>query len=350
VRRFPWWAIAAGAAVVALVAAAVTTIAHGNGITARPAAGQAPGTTASPGHTRSAVQPVITRKAAWQVLAEYTKVNNHANWSRDSALLSTIEAGSSYVMDTGAYRAQRVTDPANRDYVAFGPEKAVFYIPRQPARSWPHFFVARVAYADLASPQHVTGTGYLLFTQASPGARWKDVLEPDVFPATGQAPQIAVNARGYAQEVSLAGNADGLSAPPAQIKPDTIRWLDAAAAAGADPADAGNLADLRDVQFWRRQLPDGTVTDKHFTGPWRAFGLRTTDGGAIFFYALTAKLELLPPPGDSLRVEIPGYYTPGQTLQSATVSYVEQFAAADPPRHRGGPRVVADVSSIAERG
>jgi hypothetical protein len=35
-----------------------------------------------------------------------------------------------------------------------------------------------VTHADQASPQEMTGTGYLLFAQASPGARWKDVLEP----------------------------------------------------------------------------------------------------------------------------------------------------------------------------
>jgi len=35
------------------------------------------------------------------------------------------------------------------------------------------------------------------------------------------------------------------------------------------------LADLRDVIFWRNQLPSGTVTDEHVAGPGPAFGLRT---------------------------------------------------------------------------
>jgi hypothetical protein len=296
------------------------------------------------------MQPVITRKAAQQVLARYATVSNQANWSRNDALLSAVEGGSSYVMDAGAYRMQRVTDPANRDYSAFKPDRPIFYIPRQPATSWPHFFVVKAVHADPASPQHVTCTGYLLFAQASPGAPWKDVLEPDAFPGGGQIPPIAVDAQGYAQQVSLTGNVGGLSAPPAQIQPDTVRWLDGNAAAGADPANAGNLADLRDVLFWRSRLPSGTVTDKHLPGPGHAFALRTTDSGAIIFYSLTARLKLTPPPGDAFRVEIPGYYSPAQTLNSATVGYVEQFAASDPPRGHGGPRVVADISSIAERG
>jgi hypothetical protein len=45
--------------------------------------------------------------------------------------------------------------------------------------------------------------------------------------------------------------------------------------AGADPADAESLADLRDVIFWRNQLPSGTVTDEHVAGPGPAFGSRT---------------------------------------------------------------------------
>ena len=70
----------------------------------------------------------------------------------------------------------------------------------------------------------------------------------------------------------------------------------------------------------------------------------------MFFYALTARLELTAPPGDTFRVEIPGYYSSSQTLQSAAVGFIEQFAAFDPPRGNGSPRVVADYSSIAGRG
>jgi hypothetical protein len=43
---------------------------------------------------------------------------------------------------------------------------------------YPHWFVVRVRYADLASPWHATGAGYVLFTQAAQGAAWKNALEP----------------------------------------------------------------------------------------------------------------------------------------------------------------------------
>ena len=350
-RRFPRWLPVAGAGVIVLIVAVAVVIAHG-GTPAAQLAGR--GTAAGAGNGSAApgtgLQPVITRKAAQQVLARFTSVNNEANKQYDNTLLATIEGGSSYVMDTGTYRMARVTDPKASQYAPFGPQQAVYYIPRQPAGAYPHFFVVKVANADLASPQHVTFTQYLLFAQAAPGGPWKDVIEPNVFSAARPAPAIAVDAQGYAQQVSVTGNPGGLSTAPAKIQADTISWLDREAAAGADPANAGSLADLRDVIFWRDHLPSGTVTDTHVAGPGPAFGLRTAGGGAIFFYSLTARLELTAPPGDTFRVEIPGYYSSSQTLQSAAVGYIEQFAAFDPPRGNGSPRVVADYSSIAERG
>jgi hypothetical protein len=350
-RRFPRWLAVAGGGVVVLIAVVAVMAGHPGTGAARLTGRAAAASPASRGGTPGAgPQPVITRTAAQQLLARYARVNNQANRLRSNALLATIEAGSSLMMDAGAYQLERATDPANSKYVLLGLQNAVYCIPRQRAADWPHFFVAEVRYADLARPGHVTGTGFLLFAQASPGASWQDVIEPYLIPAVAPAPAIAVDAQGYAQPVSITGSTSGLSTAPRQIQPDTIRWLDREAAAGADPADTGNLADLRDVIFWRGELPSGTVTSTHSAGPGPAFGLRTDGGGALFFYSLTARLRLLAPPGDAFHVSIPGYYSPGQSLRSATVGYIEQFAAFDPARGKGGPRAVAAASSIAGRG
>ena len=109
----------------------------------------------------------LTKAAAERILASYWQVNNTANESRSDTLLKTVEAGSSYSMDAGTYQMDRVTDPANRQYTAFTAENATYYIPRQPAAVYPRWFVVRVTYANLAAPQHATGAGYVLFTQAA---------------------------------------------------------------------------------------------------------------------------------------------------------------------------------------
>jgi hypothetical protein len=87
---------------------------------------------------------------------------------------------------------------------------------------------------------------------------------------------------------------------------------------------------------WTLYLPE--------SGP--VFGLKTVGGGALMFYGLTARLSLAPPPGGTFELGIPGYYSSGLILTSATIRYVDQFAAYI-PRGPASPRVVADASGIA---
>ncbi len=301
------------------------------------------------GRLPAAQPPAITKAQAERVLSAYWRIKNEANELRSDSLLETIEAGTSYSMDIGAYRFYRVADPDNHGYVAIVPVHAAFYIPRLATGDYPRWFVAAVTYAHLASPQRTTGAGYLLFSQDFPGGPWKEVLEPDVLPGTGSAPRIATDAEGYATAVSGVGDATRLSVAPGQFGSVTAAFLD-----GGNPAAItapGNLADLRDEAFWRSRLPAGsTDTDRHQAGPGPAFGLQTRDGGAVLFYSVTAPLFLAPPPGQTFQLDIPGYYSPGQGLTSARVGYLEQFAAYDPPQAHGVAYIVADVSSIASWG
>ena len=254
----------------------------------------------------AAEPPAITRAEAERVLATYWQQNNIANKLRSDALLATIEAGSSYQMDTGTYRMDRATDPANNDYSPLEAEDAVYYIPREPSSVYPHWFVVRVRYADLASPWHATGAGYVLFTQAAKGAAWKNVLEPYLLTGSSPAPFVQTDAEGYAIETSLTENDPNLNVPPGQIQEATAASLEGAADTVKNP---GNLADLQDQASFRPRLPDGSAdTDKHYvSGP--VFGLKTVGGGALMFYGLTARLSLAPPPGGTFELGIPGYYS-----------------------------------------
>jgi hypothetical protein len=186
----------------------------------------------------------LTKADAERILASYWQVNNTANESRSDTLLTTVEAGSSYSMDADTYQMDRVTDPANRQYTAFTVQNATYYIPRQPAGVYPRWFVARVTYANLAAPQHATGAGYVLFTQAAKNAPWKNDLEPYLLTAAGPAPFIQTDAQGYAIQASLT-SAARLAAAPAQIPQLTAESLDGATAA-VTVRNPGNLADLRD--------------------------------------------------------------------------------------------------------
>ncbi len=286
------------------------------------------------------------------VLARYTTVNNGANAQRSDTLLASAESGSSYAIDAGLYQQQRAAGTA--PYPAFGPVRATYYLPRDEPASGPRWFAVQVANAFTSNPGKVTSNEYLLFTQPAPGGAWQDTIEPYLL-SGASAPRIALGADGLATAVSA--DAPSVAVAPSQLPAATAASLDGSGAgAGTSPAavaDPGNLADRGDQRFWQGQIGGGTVTDTHApaTGAdGQEFALRTADGGALVFYTDAAEVTITPPPGSALHLTVPGFYSPGQALSRAVVSYLEQFAAYDPPAGGGGPRVVADYSGITGKG
>jgi hypothetical protein len=343
----PRWLIpGAIAAVAAVIGAAFALTGGGHGaIRSSSARSGVSRATATPATRASAVPaasaPALTMAQAQQVMDNYTTTNNAANAQMSGALLGSIETGSSYAIDTGAYREQRASKSAA--YPPFGPKQAELFIPRQAPGAYPRWFVALVANADLASPGRIANTEYLLFTQAAPGAPWKNTLEPYVLKGGGT-PTIATDSGGFAAAVG--SGASGLSVPPGKIAAVTAKSLD-----GSGPVqNPGNLGDLNDLAFWHSRLPKGaTAADRHAPDPGDVFGLRTLDGGALLFFTDTAEIRLTPPRGAVMHLTIPGFYSPGEGLHSAGVGYLEQFAVYDPPHGGTGLRVVADYSGITAR-
>jgi hypothetical protein len=287
-------------------------------------------------------QGALTMAQASQVLANYTTANNTANAQRSDSVLGMIETGSSYAVDAGLYRLQQAEGVAT--YPAFGPQREQYYIPRETA--YPRWFVVQVANAELAAPTKITGTEYLLFTQTAPGAPWKNTVEPYLL-ASATAPSVALDGGGLATPVTAT---TALAVPVGQIAQVTASSLDGTSLGGtAQLPNPGNLADLMDRAFWQGKLPASSVTDAHAPSG-QVYGLRTTDGGALLFYANAAELTLTAPAGESMHLTIPGFYSPSQSLARAGIGYQEQFATYDPPSGGSGLRVVADYSGITSAG
>lgn len=302
---------------------------------------------------QQAAPPAISKADAASVVASYSQVNNKANAARSDSLLSTIEGGSSYTMDVGAYRFE-LGQSSQAAYVPFQLTDTTYYIPRLPQGSYPRWFAVKTTYATVVGGKNL-GTAYVVFAQNAADAPWKDVIEPDILP--GQAlPQIAVDSSGYAQ--SVAPDAGGLNVAPEKIGQVTAEWLDQLAANKSDSVikdESGNLTDLQDEVFWRSGQGGASMdaTDVHSAPTGQVFALKTTSGGALVFYTTAARLTLTPANGDAISgLNIPGYYSPASSagLTSATVGYVEQFATYIPPAGNSDRDVVADISSIASRG
>jgi len=283
------------------------------------------------------------------VLASYTTVNNGANAQPSATLLASVESGSSYAIDAGLYRRQQAAGTA--PYPAFGPARATYYIPRDEPAGGPRWFVVQVANAFNSNPDKVTSNEYLLFTQSAPGGAWQDTIEPYLLPGT-DAPRIALGADGLATAVSP--DATSVAVAPSQLPAATAAGLNGTGGgAGQAIADPGNLADRGDQRFWQGKIAGGTVTDTLTPAPGadgQEFALLTSDGGALAFYTDAAAVTITPPSGSALHLDIPGFYSPDQPLPRAGVSYLDQFAAYDPPAGGGAPRVVGDYSAITGKG
>jgi hypothetical protein len=267
-------------------------------------------------------------------------MNNSANAKRGDAQLATIETGSSDAIDAGLYLTQQAAGAAT--YPAFGPVSATYYLPRTEAAAGPRWFAVQVSNAFFSTPAKVSSVEYLVFTQATPGGPWRNAIEPYLL-SGASAPQVAVGADGLTTAVAAA--ATSLAIAPGQIPAITAASLD-----GTGPvANPGNLADGTDRRFWQGKLPTATITDTHApaTGAdGETFALPTAGGGALVFYTDAADLTITPSAGTILHLTVPGLYSPAQSLTSAGLRYLDQFAAYDPPAGSGTPRIVADYSGI----
>ena len=304
--------------------------------------GTAPSSRASSSTGPASAAP-LTMTQAKSVLAAYTTTNNSANAQRSDATLATVETGSSEAIDAGLYQEQQASGTA--PYPAFGPAQATYYLPRNEPAGGPRWFVVQVANAFTANPGKVTSSEYLLFTQSAAGGAWQDTIEPYLL-SGASAPQVEVGADGLAAAVSP--DAATVAVMPSQLPAATATALDGTGTGQATVASPGNLADLADQKFWQGKVAGGTVTDAHTAAAGadgQEFALLTADGGALVFYTDAAEVTITPPAGSLLRLTVPGFYSPAQPVNQATLSYLEQFAAYDPPGG-GAPSIVADYSGI----
>ena len=279
-------------------------------------AGESPGPARSaPSSAAPSPSPTgpLTLTQAQAVLARYTTVNNAANAQRSESLLATVESGSSLAIDAGLYQEHQAAGTA--PYPAFGPVQATYYIPRAEPASRAALVRRPGRQRVPVPPGAVTSDEYLLFTQSAPGGAWRNTIEPYLL-ANASAPQIAVGADGLATAVSP--DAATVAVAPGQLPAVTAASLDGTTGTGqAAVADPGNLADRADQRHWQAQVGDGTVTDTHAAAAdadGEEFGLLTADGGALVFYTDAAAADHHFARRLALRLTVPGFYSPAQTL------------------------------------
>ena len=227
------------------------------------------------------------------------------------------------------------------------PANASYYIPLE-SPGYPHWFATQVQNALASAPGQVINSEYVVFTQAAPGAPWKNAIEPFIVRGVTP-PHVAIGPDGYATAVTA--SAGGLALPPATASQATAAALDTGT---GEPAVPANLADEQALAALHREFPaTSSETDRHFAATEATYGLRTADGGALLFYAVAAQVTVTAKGDDPLPLNVPGFLSPGNPVARATLDFLEQFAAYDPQAGGAGqdapgpaPSVVADYSGI----
>lgn len=319
--------------------------------------GSSSGASSQKQSTTSAPASVITPAGAKQVLAQFTSTNNEANKLRQASVLAAYEGGSSYQIDAAGYRQSLILDKKNKDYAPVTYSDPVVYVPRQ--TSYPAWFAVRT----LTQGPKTTASPYtyLLFTRASAGAKWIQVLEPSTSGLPkGTLPTVATDAAGYATQVSPA-DATGLRLAPSALPAKQVTYLDV----GNIPTKPlrpglptpkrpkvvtfanGNtgLGDLHDKAFWHSHFPPGsTQLDEHQVIPSPIYALRTTDGGVLVFYNLTAGLTLGAPNAVPFTITIDGIFDGKDSMRAAQVNYDDQFVVYEASGASAAPTVIANYS------
>jgi hypothetical protein len=338
--------------------------------------------TAAPAGTADA--PALTAAQARQVFDAFVAVAAKATTPKSASPLLPLVTGtelaalnatlsSHSVTDAGtastaagAYGSSLTVEPGIARYAYGSP---TFYLPE--AGGYPRFFVASVSrtlqgmagaatetaeVGDARVP--VDGSALMLFSQASGGAPWL-LASVSQLPAGVTIPALAADQSGYIPTVPLA-DASLLAAPG-----DTGPLQAAVVDDGPQSADTRVIADgplTTGMYQGAVSHADYTTTPRGDVYQWDLegvndpeFALRTADGGALVFYAMTLNTTVAVPdvinkanpihPGPKIPVPLamqmllPQHQpAPQQQLQAQqTLS----FAAVDPPQGTTKIQVIA---------
>jgi hypothetical protein len=302
---------------------------------------------------------LVTKAQVQRVLSQFTAVNNRSNKLRQDGLLATYEGGSSYEIDAGLYRWTLSNDPSNKYYQTVSYTDPQFFIPRQ--SGYPAWFAVRATEVN-TSTQTKQADAYLVFTKASASAKWLQVREPNAFGLPAQAQPQVTTAAGYATQVSPS-DASGLTLSPDQIPAQDVTFLDVGNIP-TKPARPGlptpkrpkvinfangkdSLTDLSDTTFWSKRMPQGSsVIDSHQTTKDQVYALRTSGGGVLAFYDLTASLTLGAPFAQPFSITIPGFFDGKKQSTSFQLNYVDQFVVYEPAGAGAAPQVLGTQTAL----
>jgi hypothetical protein len=289
-------------------------------------------------HGEREIVPAATRAEATRALKDFTSAYNKADKAYDQSLDAARVTGALADIDGAKLKAGRKNNPDGNP--AYSPLKLTdtkFTIPEK--AGWPRWFVA-----DTVSDKGPEGTRWLLvFTRGSANDVWQvaylTILNAD------DVPKFKKDEDGFAQPVTA--DDEALAIAPEELGKAYTTYLNSKGS--ADSADEV-FAPSRHTSSWRatreekaiqpglaRQYVDEPLAE----GDYAPVGLRTTDGGALVFFATHHYEKQTAHQGFDLNVTDSGIQAllTGEVKSSLTLEHVSNQAVLDPAKSASDQRV-----------
>jgi hypothetical protein len=295
-------------------------------------------------HGEREIVPTATRAEAARALKDFTAAYNKADETYDRSLDTDRVTGALADIDGAKLRAGKKINPGgNPSYSPLKLSDAKFVIPEK--AGWPRWFVA-----DAAANKGSSDSRWLLvFTRADADDVW--AVSFLTILAADDVPEFAEDADGHAQPVTPAD--PELTVAPAELGEAYAAYLGADASGGSGTEE---FAPGRHTSQWRSDRAKNAIkpglarqyVDEPLTkGDYAPVGLRTTDGGALVFFATRHFEKQTAAQGVDIDVEdenIRALLT-GEVKSSLTLEHVSNQAVLDPGRS-GPARQVKFLSRV----
>ncbi|MFK4146648.1 hypothetical protein [Streptomyces sp. NPDC004065] len=288
-------------------------------------------------HGEREVLPATTRAEAATALERFTDAYNKADKAYDSSLDAAYVTGALGAIDAARLKAGHVNSPGgNAGHTPLKLSDAKFTIPKK--AGWPRWFLA-----DTRANKGGDARWLLVFVRDGLGERWRVAYLTLVAP--GRVPEFKKDADGWAEAVPA--DATGLSVPPAGLSKGYTTYLRSGGQAFAPGTHTSGWRELRAKDAARPGLATQYIDEPLTNGSYAPLALRTTDGGALVFFAshhyekqTAAAGASVPAPNQDVRA-----LTTGEIKQSLTMEFVSNEVALDPPT-AGPARQIALLGRI----
>ncbi|MEU6095322.1 hypothetical protein [Streptomyces sp. NPDC047079] len=276
-------------------------------------------------HGEREVVPTATRAEAAHALKDFLTAYNKADKTYDRSQDADRVTGALAAIDGGKLEAGHRNNPnGNPGHVPLKLSDATFTIPKK--AGWPRWFVADTH----ANKGSVDAHWLFVFTRSDPDKVWAvsylTILGAD------DVPTFEKDKDGWAEPVTADDTA--LAVRPRGLSAAYTSYLRNGGDAFAPGTHTSQWRDTRLKNARKPGLARQYLDEPLTSGTYAPVGLRTTDGGALVFFATRHYEKQTAAPGVNINVSdanIKALVT-GEVKQSLTLEFVSNQAVLDPAR------------------